>query len=72
MLIQLLAWIGLRPLLSNGQLSLLYIATLSLMDAAVLIALILWFLRSHGESARGIFLGPRPIGREARLGVREC
>ena len=69
MLIQLLAWIGLRPLLSNGQLSLLYIATLSLMDAAVLIALILWFLRSHSESARGIFLGPRPIGREARLGV---
>ena len=69
MLIQLLAWIGLRPLLSDGRLSLLYIATLSLVDAAVLITLILWFLRYHGESARRIFLGSRSIGREVRLGV---
>ena len=69
MLIQLLAWIGLRPLLSDGRLSLLYIATLSLVDAAVLITLILWFLRYHGESARRIFLGSRSIRREVRLGV---
>ena len=69
MLIQLLAWIGLRPLLSDGRLSLLYIATLSLVDAAVLITLILWFLRYHGESARSIFLGGRSIGREVRLGA---
>ena len=69
MLIQLLAWIGLRPLLSDGRLSLLYIATLSLVDTAVLITLILWFLRCHNESARRIFLGSRSIGREVRLGV---
>ena len=69
MLIQLLAWIGLRPLLSNGQLSLLYIATLSLVDTAVLMALILWVLRRHSESARVIFLGHRPIGREALCGA---
>ena len=39
------------------------------MDAAVLITLILWFLRYHGESARRIFLGSRSIRREVRLGV---
>ncbi|MAG72307.1 MAG: hypothetical protein CL471_18745 [Acidobacteria bacterium] len=67
--IQVLAWIGLHPLLDNGGLSLTYVATLSLVDAAALIALMFWLMRRRGESAREAFLGARPIGREARLGI---
>ncbi|HJO39130.1 MAG: type II CAAX endopeptidase family protein [Vicinamibacterales bacterium] len=69
MLIQVLAWIGLRPLLGDGGLSLAYVATLSLVDAAALIALMLWLLHRRDESVRDAFLGARPIGREVKLGI---
>ena len=68
-LIQVLAWIGLRQVMSNGRLSLTYVATLSLVDAVVLIALILWCLHYHHKSPRETFLGTRPIGREACFGM---
>ncbi len=69
LLIQVLAWLGLRPLLSDGRLSMAYVATLSLIDTAALIFLMLWFLRRHREAPGRIFLGTRPVAREARLGV---
>ena len=43
--------------------------TLSLVDTVLLLGLIALFLRSHGERLRDVFIGPRPIAGEARLGV---
>ena len=42
---------------------------MSLVDAVLLIGLILFFLRTHGESPREVFLGRRPIAEEARAGL---
>ena len=53
----------------DGQLSFTYVVTLSLMDAAVLIALILFFLRVHRERPRDLFLGDRPIRHESLVGI---
>jgi membrane protease YdiL (CAAX protease family) len=59
---------GFTPLV-GGRLSFGYITTLLLFDATLLIALIFWLLRRRGESPREVFLGPRPIGHEIRIGV---
>jgi len=53
----------------DGTLSLAYIVALSLIDTVFLVGLILMFLQAHGESARELFLGARPVGPEARHGV---
>jgi membrane protease YdiL (CAAX protease family) len=53
---------------ADGTLSLAYIVALSLIDTVFLVGLILMFLQAHGESARELFFGPRPIGDEARRG----
>jgi uncharacterized protein len=55
--------------LPDGTLNLAFIAVLSLVDAVVLIGLILFFMRAHGESPRELFFGRRPVGAEARLGL---
>jgi membrane protease YdiL (CAAX protease family) len=60
---------GFSPIKANGELSLGYVVTLSLVDTALLLGLIVLFLRSHGERLRDVFLGPRPIAGEARLGA---
>jgi len=54
---------------ADGRLSLAYVATVSLVDAVLLIGLILLFLRSHGEQPREVFLGTRPVSAEARAGL---
>jgi membrane protease YdiL (CAAX protease family) len=59
---------GFTPLV-GGRLSFAYVATLLLFDATLLIALIVWLLRRHGEHPRHVFLGARPIGREFKLGA---
>jgi membrane protease YdiL (CAAX protease family) len=59
---------GFSPLVA-GRLSFAYIATLLLVDATILIALIFWLLRRHGEKPRDVFLGARPIGHEIYLGI---
>jgi membrane protease YdiL (CAAX protease family) len=59
---------GFAPL-ENGELSFPYITTLLLVDATLLIALIFWLLRRHGERPRDVFLGRLPIGPEVKLGV---
>ncbi len=53
----------------GGELSLGYVAALSLSDTLLLTALIVLLLRSHGERPRDVFLGDRPIGPEVRAGV---
>jgi membrane protease YdiL (CAAX protease family) len=54
---------------ADGTLSLAYIVALSLIDTVFLVGLILMFLQAHGESARELFFGARPIGDEARRGL---
>lgn len=59
---------GYSPLV-DGQLSFGYVATLLLLDATLLIALIVWLLRRRGEDPRDVFLGTRPIVHEILLGI---
>ena len=60
---------GFSPIV-NGQLSLRYVVTLSLVDSVLLVGLIVLFLRSHGERVRDVLLGPRPAAGEVLLGVQ--
>ena len=63
------ALVGLGPYTAQGHLRLGYVVGLSLADAVVLLALILVFLRAHGERPRDVFFGHRPIAGEAAIGV---
>lgn len=65
----LLLMAGYSPIGADGQLRLGYVFALSIIDAAVLIGLIVFFLWIHGERPREVLLGSRPVGREATLGV---
>ena len=59
---------GFTPM-AGGRLSFGYVTTLLLIDATLMIGLIFWFLRRHGESPRDVFLGRRSIGHEISLGI---
>jgi membrane protease YdiL (CAAX protease family) len=65
-LVATFALFGFRP---RGRLSLAYVTTLSIADTALLIGLIVFFLRAHGERPRDVFLGRRPVGGEILFGV---
>src|SRR3954463_5708270 len=54
---------------ATGQLSVGYVAALSLGDAFLLVALILTLLYAHGERPRDVFAGRRPIASEGVLGL---
>jgi membrane protease YdiL (CAAX protease family) len=60
---------GLRPVSSSGALSLRYVVALSLVDTALLVGLIIFFLRAHGERVQPVLLGVRSRWREAELGL---
>jgi membrane protease YdiL (CAAX protease family) len=63
------AALGFRPLSADGSLQIGYIVVLSLLDTVFLVGLMLFFLRTHGESPADIFLGTAPIGQEIRRGL---
>jgi membrane protease YdiL (CAAX protease family) len=63
------AALGFQPFAPDRSLQIGYVALLSLLDSVFLIGLMLLFLRTHGESAREVFLGPAPIGPEIRRGL---
>jgi membrane protease YdiL (CAAX protease family) len=52
-----------------GKLRISYVVGLSLLDTALLVALMLFFLRAHGESPRDVFIGERDVADEARAGI---
>lgn len=52
-----------------GSLSMRYVVGLSLIDAVVVIALVVIFLRVHGERPRDVIVGERPVAGEAIAGV---
>ena len=53
----------------DGRLSPPFIFALSLVDAALVIGLVLMFLRAHHESARDVLLGRVRLIREALIGI---
>jgi membrane protease YdiL (CAAX protease family) len=60
---------GYGPLGPDGHLRVGYVVTLSFLDTALLLGLILVFLRTHGEQPREVFFGSRSVAREAAAGV---
>ncbi len=63
------AALGYGPYGVNGDLRVGFVVAVSLLDTAFLMGLILFFLYAHGERPRELFLGSRPVSREASLGV---
>jgi membrane protease YdiL (CAAX protease family) len=53
----------------GGRLNAVYVVALSLVDTAVLVALILGIMAAHGERPHTLFVGSRSPWREAALGV---
>lgn len=68
-LIVILALLGAAPMGNDGRLSLSYIVILSLADAVLVLALIWWLLRAHGENPISMLVGTRPAALEALIGV---
>jgi membrane protease YdiL (CAAX protease family) len=64
----LLLVVGMSPQDDSG-LSLQFFAALSLIDTLLVVALIRFFLRATGERPRDVFVGVRPVGREALMGL---
>lgn len=53
----------------GGQMRFGVVATLSLLDSVLLIGLMMFFLKAHGERPLEVFLGRRPLASEARVGL---
>lgn len=64
----MIALAGFSPY-EGGRLSFGYVTTLLLLDATIMIAMIFWFLRRHGERPQDVFLGHRPTSHEVWIGV---
>jgi membrane protease YdiL (CAAX protease family) len=60
---------GLGPLEPDGRLSLAFVLVLSVADTVLLIGLIVMLTRAHGERATDLWLGDRPVAREALVGL---
>ncbi len=65
----LLVIAGVPPWDHAGGLSLGYLVALLLLDSVVVLGLIWTLLRVHGEQPGPLFLGIRPPGREAAVGL---
>ena len=64
-----LALAGIGPYDVRGHLDARYVFAVSLLDAAVIVGLAAWFLRSHGERFSEVMFGRRPAGVELAHGV---
>jgi membrane protease YdiL (CAAX protease family) len=69
LLILVLRGFGMHTLTDAGRLSPPFVFTLSLIDAALVVGLVIFFLRAHHESPRAVLLGERRVLREALLGI---
>jgi len=61
--------VGWTPLDERGQLSLPFVLTLSVADTLVLIGLMVALTRAHGGRVTELWLGRRPVTREAVYGA---
>ena len=60
---------GLGEVTSDGQISLPFVAVVSLADTALLLGLMLWFLQASGQTGTQLWLGTRPLLPEIVRGV---
>ena len=65
----LLVQAGWAPLTDTGAFSLPFIVTMSMADTVLLIVLMVVLTRAHGDSVKELWLGRRPVFREALLGL---
>jgi membrane protease YdiL (CAAX protease family) len=65
----LLVQAGWAPTNDAGGFSLPFVLTMSLADTALLIVLMVVLTRAHGQSVSELWIGRRPVVREALLGV---
>lgn len=68
-ILALMSGFDMRLQTAEGSWSPLFVATLSLLDTALVIGLVLLFLRAHRERPRDVLLGQRPVWREVLAGV---
>jgi len=69
LIVLVLSLLGWMPTDGNTTLSLAYVVTLSLVDAALLLGLIWLFLTLQDERPGELLLGGRPVSREVTLGI---
>ena len=69
LLIVVLIAVGLPMRTDDGHLSPPFVFLLSLLDTVFVVGLVGAFLRLRGESVREVLLGPRPVVREALIGI---
>ena len=60
---------GLMPFDESGRLSLAFVVTLSAADTIILIGLMVILTIARGERVAELWLGSRPLGREASIGA---
>jgi membrane protease YdiL (CAAX protease family) len=60
---------GLAAVDDDGQLSLAFVVTLSLLDTLLLIVLMVVLTRAHGDSVAALWLGRAPLRREVLYGM---
>lgn len=65
----ILGMAGWMPFDEAGRLSLRFVVTLSVADTVVLIGLMVALTVAHGERVRELWLGSRPVRREAIIGT---
>lgn len=68
-IIAILGGFGMRPILPGGAWSPPFVFALTLLDTVLLLGLILFFIHSHGESARTMLFGTRPLRQEMVIGL---
>jgi len=60
---------GWSPVDDTGALQLGFITALTLLDTLALVGLMTWLMRRRGERPAALWLGTRPVAREALTGV---
>ena len=69
LLIAVLGGFGMPLQAAGGGLNPRFVFTISLLDAALVIGLVLLFLRAHGETVRDVLIGRVRVWREVWLGI---
>jgi membrane protease YdiL (CAAX protease family) len=68
-LVLLMTSMGMSIRTSTGGLTPSFIFILSLVDAVLVVSLVCFFIKAHGESVRQVLTGDRPIVREVLVGL---
>ena len=69
LIIGVLSGFGMPLRTPDGHLSPPFMFTMSMADAALVVGLVVFFLRAHGERTSGVLLGQRAVWRETVLGI---